>query len=1064
MTKQNNKITFDLEKASSGNIEKKFYGGSSGGYYIGIDWKVNSQSVSSNSSNVTATFYIRSSGSGYTISSSASKSVKITIDGSSYSGSSTVGLGTNQKKNLISKTVTVKHNSDGTKTCSFACTANIALTLGGTKYNTVSHSGSGSFNKINLNSAPTWSTDDTRIKWNGKEIKAHVTIPENVSTVEVISAQATDKEQGSNLVYELHRYINDNYSAKIKSASSGLTATDNLSSWGQGTKFEYEAKVGDGQVQASSSRWSWEYTKNIFKAATFSSADSINNDSQRFVVTVTGAQNSGGGNGYVDTNFTYKLESLTPGVNIYGDPYLTRTDSSNVSYGIGIEKDGHLATGDWHHLKYEEIRNYLQSNNFVGTIKLRIVSSNSYGSSGTTDFNINVDFRIAPSYAQVEYDENNKINFKGQDYYVHTLLPFHVRWNEVRDPIDNLPCTYEVLYQIEDEPWVSLGRTSSTEYTAFLGSSIGNRDVERFSIIIKSITNYGYESNARGTIIKLWNYKIPDITVTSISRNSEDVTITGNVKINTNIPNVSTSNSTWKWINGLSGNGAFATDGTGNTKTFTFNADIPKTVTGVMTISTSDEIKDLIDKIASVENSFTNITVKGFMPILSLTKKGLGVNTRPLEGYKLTVEGESVFLGRISSKFTDESSVSTTSAILSNTSNNEALIGITNTDSNDLKDYVKIATNKLQYTTNSNTYDIYHSGNKPSISDMGAAPVNHNHDNTYLKLSGGIMTGPLTSWAPNDSYKSGFLATTKEDNNGSGDGNTHIGYKENSGVFSHYFRGKGKVYISCAGGIQADNLIKGLKGMELAHSLYIGTYEDVFRAVNFKRRSSNRDYEAKFGISYRNGKLASSNSQEMFYGGVIEAHDTVNPQARYLFTNKCFIPDSDNNKYLGISTNRWQAAYCTEGKFYTSTKSYKTNINYIDDNKANMFSSENPKSIKDYIIEAIKDTPLAVYNYKTRMMNNPGSEDVTENPMFVGFIADDLAVKHPEFFDLIGEKGEHERPILDENGEKTYKTVKETQYDISDISMLGVLWAGLQEALLKIDKLEQEIKNMKGVK
>ena len=58
--------------ALSGNFEKKFAGGSTGGYYIGVDWKVNSQSASSNSSNVTATVYLRSSGSGYSISSSAS--------------------------------------------------------------------------------------------------------------------------------------------------------------------------------------------------------------------------------------------------------------------------------------------------------------------------------------------------------------------------------------------------------------------------------------------------------------------------------------------------------------------------------------------------------------------------------------------------------------------------------------------------------------------------------------------------------------------------------------------------------------------------------------------------------------------------------------------------------------------------------------------------------------------------------------------------------------------------------------------------------------------------------
>ena len=70
--------------ATSGNFEKKIAGGSTGGYYVGIDWKVNSQSTSNVSSNITASVYIRSTGNGYNISSSASKNISLKINGTNY--------------------------------------------------------------------------------------------------------------------------------------------------------------------------------------------------------------------------------------------------------------------------------------------------------------------------------------------------------------------------------------------------------------------------------------------------------------------------------------------------------------------------------------------------------------------------------------------------------------------------------------------------------------------------------------------------------------------------------------------------------------------------------------------------------------------------------------------------------------------------------------------------------------------------------------------------------------------------------------------------------------------
>lgn len=118
------------------------------GYRIQIAWSVDSQSVANNTSTVTAKVQLVSTGSSYTINSSASKSGSLTINGTKYTFSFTAALSGNQTKTIYTKTVNVSHASDGSKTCSFACTAGINVTLSGTYYGNVSASGSGVFNTI----------------------------------------------------------------------------------------------------------------------------------------------------------------------------------------------------------------------------------------------------------------------------------------------------------------------------------------------------------------------------------------------------------------------------------------------------------------------------------------------------------------------------------------------------------------------------------------------------------------------------------------------------------------------------------------------------------------------------------------------------------------------------------------------------------------------------------------------------------------------------------------------------------------------------------------------------
>ena len=118
------------------------------GYRLQIVWTVDSQSVANNTSTVTAKVQLVSTGSSYTINSSASKSGSLTINGTKYTFSFTAALNGNQTKTIFTKPVTVAHNSDGTKTCSFSATAGINVTLSGTYYGNVTASGNGVFNTI----------------------------------------------------------------------------------------------------------------------------------------------------------------------------------------------------------------------------------------------------------------------------------------------------------------------------------------------------------------------------------------------------------------------------------------------------------------------------------------------------------------------------------------------------------------------------------------------------------------------------------------------------------------------------------------------------------------------------------------------------------------------------------------------------------------------------------------------------------------------------------------------------------------------------------------------------
>ena len=116
-------------RTTSGNV----------GDTLRFEWWQNSQSISGNYTDIGWKLSLIAGGAGK-ISSSASKSWSVTVDGQNFSGSNTVGIGNNTSKTLASGTKRVYHDSDGSKRLYVSFSQVFNIKFGGKQVGTVSGS------------------------------------------------------------------------------------------------------------------------------------------------------------------------------------------------------------------------------------------------------------------------------------------------------------------------------------------------------------------------------------------------------------------------------------------------------------------------------------------------------------------------------------------------------------------------------------------------------------------------------------------------------------------------------------------------------------------------------------------------------------------------------------------------------------------------------------------------------------------------------------------------------------------------------------------------------------
>lgn len=144
--------------ASTGYFENNFQTG----YKLRVEWAIGSQDVTNNTSSLTVVAFLVSLGSSYKITSNYSKEMTMSIDGTVYEDRvSSASLGGNEKRQIMTRTVTIKHNTDGTRSVPISFGIRLNATLSGTEFKWVYAPASGtataSLNTIPKASKPTLS-------------------------------------------------------------------------------------------------------------------------------------------------------------------------------------------------------------------------------------------------------------------------------------------------------------------------------------------------------------------------------------------------------------------------------------------------------------------------------------------------------------------------------------------------------------------------------------------------------------------------------------------------------------------------------------------------------------------------------------------------------------------------------------------------------------------------------------------------------------------------------------------------------------------------------------------
>lgn len=1020
------------------------YGGFFGrGYKIGFDWS-SSRVGNENASNVTVVpyLYIKS---GYSISSSASKSGTVTINGTNHNFNFTLGNVRGETWVRLSNGFTTKvgHNSDGSKSCTLKVTATLNLNLSGSQIGAVSDEATVTLDKFNLNSAPTMPAGIT-VNPNGGYI------PENGTSVTISWSKASDPDGNlSNHILDCCK--NGTWMTWATLGKDTTSYTDTIPK-GEGDTYQYRVIARDSAgLYSNHSNVSAKLTTNTLRGGSFSNAPSINDNTSSITM------NFGGGSNTDGTAARYMCYS--DDITIYN-----QTETTSGSQAITIYKSGSTPSGPY--IRFDDLKNRFKNSNYNGRMHIGLRTGNGRGTYKYSSTTLSVDLRSNPSApgAVTILQDSNSTAYKthsgtGSKYFVPDGTN-HIRftYTAASDPLGG-EIKYK-LYQIYNGN-VSLlaDNVTGVEGYNFVPPKLSGNSTATLAFRVEAITSYGRSSSKDSAQITLHSYNGVSFSLGTITRTATDATVNITVKTTSSVPNINTVG-TWS-CNSKSGNLAAS------------QSQQSFKVTGLTEGGTYTATVTYKDNTGWSSNQTANVSIGSLAPIVAITKEGLGVGgAEATSRRKVNVEGSIYPRGSYNCNTVYNampeglSIIDTGEAYNGAQYNYSTTMSVCHSDNRQFQLNVRNDGNNIAFRAAhvnntggsaagwSSWKELYHTGKKPTPAEIGA-----------LALTGGTLTGDLTC--------NTYLKLNAWSGYGSGtanfwfDGNNKTIEIANASELK--LAGK-KVYHegNSPGPVPGNWFSGGFPRVATDGVMEIGRFVDFHNtgttASDFSTRlSANGDNQNVVYLPTGNGTLCLDNqvlgnsgtqtlnvAQGKFniIGNGNRGHIDVQGgfhtrgDSEDIWFERHVMPASWSNAslYLGYSDKRWKAVYASNGTIQTSDIRYKSNIKDVDN---------------EVFYNMIKNTPVHTYVLNdTRIdLRDPDVVPLTEETaeqeqIHLGIIAQEL----DEF--------EGSRYILNYNEESGYSV---NNYNLTSAIMSALKHEiSLREDLEKEnDKLKQEIDEIK---
>ena len=945
---------------ASGSHYGGFFGG---GYKIGFDWS-SSRVGNENASNVTVVpyLYIKS---GYSISSSASKSGTVTINGTNHNFNFTLGNVRGETWVRLSNGFTTKvgHNSDGSKSCTLRVSAKLDLNLSGTQYGTVSDEATVTLDKFNLNSAPTMPAGIT-VNPNGGYI------PENGTSVTISWSKASDPDGNlSNHILDCCK--NGTWMTWATLGKDTTSYTDTIPK-GEGDTYQYRVIARDSAgLYSNHSNVSAKLTTNTLRGGSFSNAPSINNNTSSITM------NFGGGSNTDGTAARYMCYS--DDITIYN-----QTETTSGSQAITIYKSGSTPSGPY--IRFDDLKNRFRNSNYNGRMHIGLRTGNGRGTYKYSSTTLSVDLRSNPSApgAVTILQDSNSTAYKthsgtGNKYFVPDGTS-HIRftYTAASDPLGG-EIKYK-LYQIYNGN-VSLLAENVTGVGGynFVPPKLSGNSTATLAFRVEAITSYGRSSSKDSAQITLHSYNGVSFSLGTITRTATDATVNITVKTTSSVPNINTVG-TWS-CNSKSGN------------LTTSQSQQSFKVTGLTEGGTYKATVTYKDNTGWSSNQTANVSIGSLAPIMAITKEGLGLGgVEANANAVLNVKGKSNFSGDIQ---TNGKPVRLTTANEAN-----ARIGI-DSKTNDVfisnynNNWFRI---RPDATLTIAGKKVYTEKEKPTAAETGA-----------LALTGGTLTGDLTC--------NKYLKINAWPEYGSGtanfwfDGNNKIVEITNTSDLK--LSGK-KVYHegNSKGPVSGNWFSGGFPRVATDGVMEIGRFIDFHdtntTSSDFSTRlSANGDNKNTVYLPQGNGTLCLTNqvlgnsgtqtlnvAQGVFkiIGNGNRGHIDVQGgfhtrgDSNDIWFERSVMPASWNNAslYLGYSDKRWKQVWAANGTIQTSDKRHKAVIDNIS--SQDCFNMVKNTDIFSYVmLDKNKEEMDEFERVEATLMNSGNDENIK-----MGILAQDI--------------------------------------------------------------------------